>query len=231
MEILDTLTFWCSFKVRYLLVKADLVPQLNMTLNPQSLSFAEAVNIHTNLLSSITYSLWLTTPDCLEELEIKDADGQLTVHKTVFQQVLTPSEKYICHLCLNRYSITDVKLSDMFMILLTRLLRICPYYQPTMEFVLHMPLFLSIPSCLTFFESERSIWNFLSLIVGIQREWNKTGGVLRQMWKKVVRILRMEGCEDAMEAKLQNDKNTFIGGSIVARSIEWNNLQGMNLPE
>ncbi|KAK2954951.1 hypothetical protein BLNAU_10091 [Blattamonas nauphoetae] len=80
-------------EVRLALVKADLIPQITTTLNPQSLSFTEAVDIHTNLMISITHSVWLSTPDGLAELGIEDRDEQQAVHETVLKQILVPSEK------------------------------------------------------------------------------------------------------------------------------------------
>ncbi|KAK2948852.1 hypothetical protein BLNAU_16195 [Blattamonas nauphoetae] len=50
MKMLHRLIYLCSAGVRYPLVQADLIPQLISILNPQSLSFEEAVGIHTNLL-------------------------------------------------------------------------------------------------------------------------------------------------------------------------------------
>ncbi|KAK2950675.1 hypothetical protein BLNAU_14346 [Blattamonas nauphoetae] len=119
---------------------ADLIPQLINTLNPLSLSFVTAENIHMCLIYCITCFLWLATPPGLEDLGIEDHDGQLAVHETVLKQVLIPSEEYIWHLCLNRLSIVDGLLSMRFMSLLAQLLRISSYYQPTMDFVLRIPL-------------------------------------------------------------------------------------------
>ncbi|KAK2963586.1 putative Protein kinase domain containing protein [Blattamonas nauphoetae] len=146
MEILNQLIYWCSPQVRLALVRADLFPQLITALNPQSHSFSEAVDIHTNLLSSITRSLRLTTPDCLTQLEIEDGNEEQAVHETVFQQVLTPSGKYICHLCVNRFSIVDGVLCMYFLALLAGVLEISPSHQWTMDFVLNRPVFLSVPS-------------------------------------------------------------------------------------
>ncbi|KAK2953275.1 hypothetical protein BLNAU_11738 [Blattamonas nauphoetae] len=221
----------CSIKVLLALVQADLIPQLIITLNPQSLSFAEAVDIHVSLLKIIDYSLWLSTPDGLEELGIEDRNEEQDVPKTVLTQVVTPSEHYIWHLCVNRFSIIDGDQSKFFLRLLVRLIQICPYHQPTMEFVLHMPIVLTIPNCFAFFEDNKTIWCFLFHMIDAQRECNETRGELHQMWKTVHRMLRMEGIEDAMEEKLRNDKNGRRGGWIVADSIRWNNLLGMNLPE
>ncbi|KAK2944040.1 hypothetical protein BLNAU_21039 [Blattamonas nauphoetae] len=231
MQILDDLIFWCSTHVRLALVKADLIPQLIHTLNPLSLSFEETVDIHVHLSIFIQSFLRLQTQDGLDSLGIKDENEKQTVHETVFRQVLSPSEEYISHLCANRYSIIDGGESENYLILVAHLLQICPYYQPTLEFVLHMPVVLTIPNCLTFFEHEYSIWLFLAQMNNVQREWNKERGRERQLWKIMSRKLRMEGFEDVVEEKLRNDKNERKGGLIVYYSIMWINLRGMNLPE
>ncbi|KAK2963947.1 hypothetical protein BLNAU_1024 [Blattamonas nauphoetae] len=101
MEMLITQLSRCSARVLYHLVKADLIPQLIATLNPQTLSFAKAVDIHTYLLKTIAESFNLATPIFLAKLEITDHDKQQAVHET---------------------------------------------YLPTMDFVLHMPVILTIPS-------------------------------------------------------------------------------------
>ncbi|KAK2949846.1 hypothetical protein BLNAU_15241 [Blattamonas nauphoetae] len=230
MEMFDNLITNSSARVHYTLVQADLIPQLIFTLNPRSLSFAEAVDIHIHLLKIILISLWLATPDGLEDLEIEDENGQQVVRETVLKQVLVTSEKYTCHLCMNRYSIVDGDQSKYFLEILAQLLEIYPYHQPTTEIVLHMPVFLAIPSCLTFFENDESIWCFLSSMVNAQREWNITSGEVHQKWKKTHRMLRMEGIEDVIEENLQNDQNTSQGLQIVVNSLQWNNLLGMNLP-
>ncbi|KAK2951654.1 hypothetical protein BLNAU_13393 [Blattamonas nauphoetae] len=231
METLERIVATCSLKVRLTLVKADLFPQLINALNPLSLSFAEAIDIHTCLISTISWSLWFSIPYGLANLEITDRDEQQAVRETVLKQVLSPLEKYICHLCVNRYSILVGEQSYFFIDLLAKLLRICPYHHPTMDFVLNKSVILTIPSCLTFFEKEKQIWSFLDDMVDSQRQWNKQREQVLQLWKTVDRMLRMEGMDDVMEATLLNDKNTSSGQSVVAYSIELNNLQGMNLPE
>ncbi|KAK2952711.1 hypothetical protein BLNAU_12360 [Blattamonas nauphoetae] len=94
-----------------------------------------------------------------------------------------------------------------------------------------MPVVLTIPSCLAFFEDDDSIWSFLLSMAFNQQEWNEQGGPERQLWSEVLRMLRMEGIEDVIEEKLQNDENGSIGGSIIAYTIDWSNLQGTNLPD
>ncbi|KAK2953030.1 hypothetical protein BLNAU_12019 [Blattamonas nauphoetae] len=229
MKMLKTLIIWCSAEVRFPLVRADLIPQLINTLNPHSLSFSKAVDIHINLSIIIHKSLWLATPKGLTQLASEDRDEPQAVHETIFKQVVVPSETYIWHLCVNRNSIIEKEQSKNFLLLLAQLLHISPSYQSTMEFALHMPVILTIPSYLTFFELDDSIYWFLYDMNDTQWEWNEQGGEERQMWNTVVRLLRMEGFEDVMEAKLQNDQNEWSASRIVNESIRWNKRQGMNL--
>ncbi|KAK2942527.1 hypothetical protein BLNAU_22555 [Blattamonas nauphoetae] len=126
MQMLNTLIWRSSPNILLALIKAGLIPQLVVTLDLQSLSFTEAVDIHINLILIITRSFWLATPFSLEKLRISDENEQQAVHETVLKKVLTPSETYICHLCVNRFSIIDGKQSKNFVDLLTRLLKICP---------------------------------------------------------------------------------------------------------
>ncbi|KAK2950726.1 hypothetical protein BLNAU_14397 [Blattamonas nauphoetae] len=155
----------------------ELIPQLITTLNPLSLPFAEAEDLHTCLLKTIFNSFWLATPFGLRQLGIADGNEQQAVHETVFKQILSPSE-----------------------------------------------------NCITFIDDNESIMSFLSDMINAQLEWNEQGGEVRLMGKIMLRMLRMEGIEDVIEAKLQNDKNGFYGKYIVDESFKWNNLKGMNIP-
>ncbi|KAK2953000.1 hypothetical protein BLNAU_11989 [Blattamonas nauphoetae] len=229
VEMLVNLISNCSAKVRLSLVKADIILHLMTTLNPHSFSYSEPEDIHMNVISCVYWSFWLAAPYDLAELGFEDDNEQQAVHRTVLTQIVAPSEKYLCHLCVNRFSIVDGALCSVFVRLLARLLEICAYYPPTMEFVLHMPVVLTIPSCLTFFETDDSIYYFLLHMIMAQREWNTKTGQKRQMWKAVDRMLRMEGIEDVIEEKLQTDKNEYDGELIVRESIRWNNKLGMNL--
>ncbi|KAK2948879.1 hypothetical protein BLNAU_16222 [Blattamonas nauphoetae] len=229
MKMLLRLTWKCSAEVHYTLMKADLISQLVVTLNPHSLSFAEAEDIHINLIHIINNQILLATPDGLTYLRIEDEYGQQAVCKTVLQQVLTPSEKYIRHLCTNRFSIVHGDFSTRFLLLLPALLQISPFYQRTMDFVFHMPIILTIPSCLTFFENDEAIFDFLYEMNVIHQKWNKQCGEVQQIGKKVHQMLRMEGIEDVIEKRLRNDKSHYIGNLIVGYSIGWKNQQGLNL--
>ncbi|KAK2963522.1 hypothetical protein BLNAU_1565 [Blattamonas nauphoetae] len=229
MEMLRNLIKRCSHQNRLAFVKADLIPQIINTLNPQSLSFTEAIDIHTCLVTIISYSVWLSTQNGLASLKIEDWNGQQAVRETVLKQVIIPSEKYICHLCVNRFSIVDGDQSENFLEILTRLLEIAPYYQPTMDSVLNMPVLLTIPSCLTFSESDDSISWLLHKMNHNQREWNDKMGEVQKKAKTIHQMLRMEGIEDVMEEKLKHDKDEWRGRWIVVKSIEYSNQQGENI--
>ncbi|KAK2951007.1 hypothetical protein BLNAU_14085 [Blattamonas nauphoetae] len=230
MNLLQSLLSLCSIQVRYTVIKADLIPKLMNTLNPLSLSFAEKEKIHIALIKIISGTFFTLTPDCIADLKIEDPSEQQDVHGTVFKQVLAPSEKYICHFCVNCHSIVDGDLPYVFLTLLARLICISPYYQPTMDFVLHTPIIPAIPCCLPSLTNEHSTCFFLDLMFKLQREWNGTIEDAGQMWNTVLRMLRMEGFEDVMEEKLRNDLNGMFGRWIVESLIDWNNLQGMNPP-
>ncbi|KAK2947023.1 hypothetical protein BLNAU_18025 [Blattamonas nauphoetae] len=230
MEMFHYLIRRCSGSENFALVKADMIPQLLNILNPVSLSFADCQEIHTCLVYAIYISFWLATPGGLANLEIEDDDGQQAVHKIVLKKVFAPSETYICHLCKNHCSIIDGAQSAEFLTLLAYLLQRYPSCQHTMDIVLQMPVVFTIPSCLTFFEHDNSIWTFLSSIMIAQQGWNTTREDQRQLWKNVQRMLRMEGIEDVFEEKLQNDMKTYLAADTVATLFDWNNLQGMNLP-
>ncbi|KAK2956608.1 hypothetical protein BLNAU_8448 [Blattamonas nauphoetae] len=231
MELLRRLIFCCSPKVRLALVKTDLIPQIIITLNPQSLFFTEAVDIHICLIQIIFHSLELATPYYFSRLGIVDGNEQQGVHETVLKHVVAPSEKYVCHLCVNRFSIIDGRLSETFLELLAHLLDRCPYYQRTSEFVLRLPVVLTISSSLPSINKDHSTWTFLIFMVTIQREWNSKDRELRRNWQTVHRMLRMKGFEDVIDEKLRNDRKEMRGRYVVVKSFEWSNMQGMNIPD
>ncbi|KAK2942009.1 hypothetical protein BLNAU_23074 [Blattamonas nauphoetae] len=182
MQMLASLIASCSTKIHLLLVKADLIPQIIVTSTLQSLSFEKVKYIHTYFISIIVHSFWLATPDYLAKPTFKDEDEQQAVHETVLKQVLSPLEKYISHLCVNRYSIVDRDLSAELLKFIAHILQISLVYQPAMDFVLNLP-----------------------------REWANRRGEERQMVKTVQRMLRMEGIEDVLEEKLRSDQDGLSG--------------------
>ncbi|KAK2945994.1 hypothetical protein BLNAU_19070 [Blattamonas nauphoetae] len=98
MDMLETVFSNSSANTRLALVRADLIPRLINTLNPLSLSLAEAVDIHTYLMGTIINSIWLASPCCVSELGIENGTEEQAIHETVFRKVLVPLETYIWHL-------------------------------------------------------------------------------------------------------------------------------------
>ncbi|KAK2964006.1 hypothetical protein BLNAU_1087 [Blattamonas nauphoetae] len=63
MKMLDNLLFWCSAKSRLALVQADLILQNIITLNPLSLPFTKAADIHTYLMKIVDWSISISVTD------------------------------------------------------------------------------------------------------------------------------------------------------------------------
>ncbi|KAK2956999.1 hypothetical protein BLNAU_8074 [Blattamonas nauphoetae] len=95
MEMLSHLLLDCSQKKLLSLVKADLIPQLVMTLNSLPLLFTEAVNIRVNLTQIVSRAIVLATPDFLEHLGIVDNDEQQAVRETKRTSTSTSFEQFL----------------------------------------------------------------------------------------------------------------------------------------
>ncbi|KAK2953952.1 hypothetical protein BLNAU_11054 [Blattamonas nauphoetae] len=229
MDILKCLIQDCSSNIHLTLLKAALIPRLITHLNPLSLSFTDSQEIHSHLTSIISSSIWLATQFGLNKLKIENWNEQQTIHETVLQQVLIPAEPYIRHLCVHSSSIVDQDQSILFMRILGRLFRICPFHPPTLDLVQNLPVFMTIPNALSTFVFEASIWHILFEATTAQREWNEQGGGILQTGKTVLIYLRSEGFEDSMEQKLTTDKNGFWKRALERDSIALNNMLGTNL--
>ncbi|KAK2949806.1 hypothetical protein BLNAU_15288 [Blattamonas nauphoetae] len=231
VKMLKTVVLMCSAPLRLVLIKADLIGQLVVTLNPFSVSLPDSEHLHSKFLSIIHLSVLLATPRSLKELKKEDPDEQQSVRETVLKQVLAPSEKYFSHLCVNRFSIVEGDMSTSFMTLLSQLLQISSHCQQTKEFVLTLPVFLATSSCLSFFETDSSIYSFLSYLVDTQQKWKKQDRDVHQSEATILRSLRMEGIDDVIEEKLVNDRSSYYANCLVVNSLEWSNMLGMNFSE
>ncbi|KAK2948689.1 hypothetical protein BLNAU_16327 [Blattamonas nauphoetae] len=92
MKMLARLIVFYSENILLALLRADLIHQLITSLNPLSLSFADAVDIHISLIANIYNSVYLARPIDLPQLGIEDRDERQAVYEMVLQQVLVPSE-------------------------------------------------------------------------------------------------------------------------------------------
>ncbi|KAK2949808.1 hypothetical protein BLNAU_15290 [Blattamonas nauphoetae] len=231
MKMLNKVVVNCSAIHALLLIKADLIDQLLVTLNPLSLSFADAVDIHSKLMSIIHWSVLLTTPDGLKKLKIEDPDEQQALCETVLKQGLAPSSTYLCYLCAKYHSIIEGDMSTLFMTLLSQLLQISSHSHQTMEYVLTLPVFLATSSCLSFFETDSTIDTFLSSMIDPKSKRNEQSGDVRESEMTILRSLRMEGIDDVIEEKLVNDRSSDHANRTVVNTIKWSNMLGMNHSE
>ncbi|KAK2964063.1 hypothetical protein BLNAU_1144 [Blattamonas nauphoetae] len=93
MKMLKSQSQDCSNNHLLALVKADLIPQLIATLNPQSVSLSDCAYIHTYLMDIIIHSVWWSTPTSLTYLGIEDRDEQQAVREV--NQTSTNDEVWI----------------------------------------------------------------------------------------------------------------------------------------
>ncbi|KAK2961187.1 hypothetical protein BLNAU_3955 [Blattamonas nauphoetae] len=210
------------------LISVDLIPQIFIALNPLSLSFADAEDIHACLISIVNSAVLLGTPHLREILTNEHNHDQQRVHETVLQQLLVPSEAYLRNLCTNRHSIIDGRLSAEFMTLLADIILISPFCRPIMDFVVNMPVVLTITSSLTFFNNDGSIHIPLTVLSSSMEKWNEQCRDVRRTWPTIVRSLRMEGMDNVTEQRMHNNREGMIGQEVANNSIKLSNLQGMN---
>ncbi|KAK2950294.1 hypothetical protein BLNAU_14786 [Blattamonas nauphoetae] len=221
----------CSASLLLKLVRADLIPKLVSSLNPSTISFAEAQKIHIPLINFFDSAQWFACHEGLVNVNITDPKEKQAVYETVLKQVLVPFEEYLRHLCANHHSFVDGILSYDFLNLLSRFYHISPSYPPTMDYVASLPISHTVTSCCTIFEDEASIWRFLARMAYFQRAWNEEGGTVRRSGTEHFCSLRKEGFGDVIEQRLLNNTDTQWGWRISRHSIEWNQMLGMNIPE
>ncbi|KAK2942288.1 hypothetical protein BLNAU_22815 [Blattamonas nauphoetae] len=220
-----------SPQFRLELIEAQLIPQIIISLNPQSSVVRETLRMNASLLNLIASSLDLATQEELALLKIEPNREQQKVFQTVHNHVLVPSKGYILHLCEHHYSIEIWHTLYYFVRVLYRLLQISPYYQPTLDFVLDMPIILTIPSCLTFFDDDADMRFNLQFLDDARCKWNKQAENIRRSGTILLRSLRMEGLEDVSEQRLPNNlcQRNLVFSFFAPFSIGWSTMLGINV--
>ncbi|KAK2962043.1 hypothetical protein BLNAU_3099 [Blattamonas nauphoetae] len=211
LEILKTMIRFMSAPTRLRLVTANLIPQIITNLSPLSLPFTESQMILCHLRNIIGSFVSLASMDCVAELKVSDRAEQQAVHEAVLKQVLVASEEYFWHLFRNRFSIDDPLLTNELMFDEPRLLSVAPYFQPTLDYVLTLPIFQLIPSCLTFFDHDHSIFEFFVSMADAVEEWNTQDRTIIRSSAILLGSLRKEGFEDVVETRRHNFENGFRG--------------------
>ncbi|KAK2945995.1 hypothetical protein BLNAU_19071 [Blattamonas nauphoetae] len=227
IKMLDSLLLNISTRMHLRLVNADLITHILTSLNPLSLSIADAQDIHSSIISIIILTLWLSNPYVLITLDIKDSSEQQAIHETILNRVLVPAEAYIRYLCTNYSFIADGASSERFPYLLTRPLDISQLYQPTLTFVLDLPITLTIPSFISVLEDNITTLRFFFEFKRIVKDWNKGDGKHSQKGQIIIRSLQTEGLEDVLQQQLQYTKTSYNAQCIVSYSVELNNLRAI----
>ncbi|KAK2950690.1 hypothetical protein BLNAU_14361 [Blattamonas nauphoetae] len=229
MTFVRDLAFRSSNNTILKLVKDGLIPQIISSLDLFSLPFTCAEEVHSSLLGILYNSIQKSTNHSLETLQLHDANEQQELRETVHNQVLLPSEAYLRHICANHYSIKHHTQLYYYMILLPQLLDVSPYYEPTLVFVLNLPVCLTLTSTMTVVDFDEAIWCSLFVHTITQHARMNASGEALERHHILLRSLKMEGIEDIIEQRLKNDIGGDNGQEIATTDIKWNNMLGMNV--
>ncbi|KAK2950818.1 putative Ubiquitin-conjugating enzyme E2 29 [Blattamonas nauphoetae] len=231
LELVSNIVVYSAKPTLLILVSSGLIPKVVTSLNIFSLSFKEAEMIHHSLILIILAPVYYSKDMALGSLDSACPEIHQTFRETLHKSVILPTEGYIRHLCNNRYLIKDYFQSNFFVNLLLQLLAASLCHPSTMELALSLPICLTIPSALTFFEHDIPSLG-LSVETSIKkRPWMRLNGEMQDPCGIVLRLLRSEGIDDVLEQRLNNDITEDKGREVVKSTINWNNLLGMNLNE
>ncbi|KAK2950208.1 hypothetical protein BLNAU_14894 [Blattamonas nauphoetae] len=213
LSLLHKTILMSSTEIRHRPVQSDLVSKVFATVQPHTLPISGNDKIFDNLLIIIYRYLNLAVPLSLRELGITAAVDQSNHREMIFQKVVLPSSQFFQYLISNRNMLKG-ELLNSFMSLLTTHLRIGPFHDPTLEFVIASPIVMAFSSCLSFIEDNSRLWVTLQHINYSFKEWKKEGPEVVQSGKRMIQALISEGFEDTLEQKLMSNKGGDYGSSF-----------------
>ncbi|KAK2941765.1 hypothetical protein BLNAU_23313 [Blattamonas nauphoetae] len=136
-------TMRASPEIRCRLVDFDLINNILATMQPHTLPISGNEEIITHLIRIFSTLVDLASSSSLSDLGITDAADTFDLRELLFQKVFIPSSRFVTFLISNR-SIVNGDLSSNLTLLLGKLIRICPFHRPTLEFVLASPIVMAI---------------------------------------------------------------------------------------
>ncbi|KAK2955024.1 hypothetical protein BLNAU_9955 [Blattamonas nauphoetae] len=231
MEFLHRMIIIRSKHFLLKLVKADLIPHLLASLNPVSLSFEYAEDVHIHLVSIIGLALLLLHPNDSKQIDVINATDKHNLQETILARVLLPPASYIRHLCANRHLFINGNRSVHLLNFLTRLISLCPYSTPSMRILQSLPVFFTIPSTSAELDMDRALCWILDALVDAQRDWNNDSGDVRKSGRTACRSLVLEGFEDTLERSIQFGSTEDTRKQLTKHSIVLSNMMGMNAQE
>ncbi|KAK2957814.1 hypothetical protein BLNAU_7248 [Blattamonas nauphoetae] len=217
-----------SPQIQSRLVESDLITKVFATVQPHTLSITGNETMFNKLVSAVFYCLRLADSRYLRELGITDAVDAFNHRKMIFQKVVIPSSQFVTFLISNRYSLKDGSL-NYFMSLLDKFIQICPFHDPTLEFVLASPIAMTFSSSLSFVEEDGDLWNFLTKIHDSLLIWKKEGPEVAQSGKRMLQALISEGSEDSLEQKMKHEESGENGRDVVQACHVISKLLGSNV--
>ncbi|KAK2960149.1 hypothetical protein BLNAU_5032 [Blattamonas nauphoetae] len=193
------------------LVESDLVSKVLATVQPHTLQISGNEK-------RIVPCVLLAFPSSLMNVADISTINKFNHRETILQKVVLPSSEFVKFLISNRHILSG-DLFPYFMSLLCTHIRICPFHQPTLEFVLTSPIVMAFSSCFSIVEGDYDLWNIHVSIEQSLKEWKEEGPEVVQSGKRMIQALFSEGFDDTLEQMIKK-KDGYYGSKIV-EYIHW----------
>ncbi|KAK2943440.1 hypothetical protein BLNAU_21623 [Blattamonas nauphoetae] len=228
LSFLHNALFHSSFAVRCRLMESGLISKVLVIIGPHTLPVAGNETMFNRQVDIISFLANLALPRSLEELGIIASMDKFNHREMIFQKVVIPSYQFVSFLISNRH-ILNGDLFRYLMCLLEKLLEICPYHRPTLEFILASPIVMGFSSCLSFVEDGYFLYETLVNINNSLGIWKKDSAEMAQSGKRMMQALISEGFEDTLEQTLMNDKDGDFGLRLVTFGVSISQQLGSNV--
>ncbi|KAK2944977.1 hypothetical protein BLNAU_20095 [Blattamonas nauphoetae] len=229
IEFLQKVMSWSPYALRFDLIQQDMIGKILAAIKPEMLPFQDHEDIHIPLMEILSEAIVFSNPNSLLRSDILETVSAEQIYDAVLTKVLHPAGAYLRYQLVSRSLIEDDDQSMNFALLLSRLLEISVHSSPTYDFILSLPISITIPDCLTFFTDDSSVWSLVEGLVICRSEWSQTSIIIRQKGQHILRTLDSEGLQDSVEQDMKHDVNGFLGSSIVNLCRRFDCLAGANI--
>ncbi|KAK2959937.1 hypothetical protein BLNAU_5134 [Blattamonas nauphoetae] len=198
-----------SIQLKYRLVELDVICKILATVQPHTPPILANETILYRLIALFECFLFFAHPGPLRRLNITAAADTFDRLEIVFRKVVIPSSQFVTFLISNR-DIIKGDIFETFMILLSKLLQISPFYRPTMELVITSPIVMVFSTGLSSIEADKLIGDILITIKDTLYGWKAEDPEAVQSGRRIIQALYSEGFEDTLEQMLLTDDDGFF---------------------
>ncbi|KAK2942584.1 hypothetical protein BLNAU_22501 [Blattamonas nauphoetae] len=231
-----TLTFihtclnWCPLSTRLAIVSSSLIPRIPSSPHCRALSLVEDNCILNDLIEIVHTIVRLSTAGYLHCLSTDVGLDPQSVRDVVLHEVLMPMEPSLVQISRNHHFLSWNDEWSSTMGLMTHILKLSPFHQPTLDFVCSSRIPIVIQSLLSQNEHERNNQFVIGLMSNNIDEWKKDGGETWCRGRILLQTQEQEGFFEGIEQILFHDK--ISGGGKCVRFYSFNllNKLGLNSP-